>query len=367
MNKMKYSKIINIIREAKDGRMFILVDDENRENEGDLIIPASKTKPKTINFMAKYGRGLICLTLCQQQADKLNLSLMSPNNISRSQTAFTVSIDAKNGVTTGISARDRYITIKKAVQKKVSSRDFVSPGHVFPIVAKRGGVLVRAGHTEASVDISRLSNCGSSAVICEIMNDDGTMAKGKQLFNFAKKHKLKIGKIDDLISYRLNQEKLIKFKKSSHIKIGKQIYNIKIFENLLDNSENFALIKGNIKKNKNPRVRVISSNVIKNYLMGEKLPNSFANTISYFQNYKDCVLIFIRDTNLRSVSETLKNYQNRKYYKKGNDKLIKNYGIGAQIIKMLNIKKMILVTRSKKKVIGLDGYGIKITMQEIIK
>ena len=367
MNKMKYSKIINIIREAKNGRMFILVDDENRENEGDLIIPASKTKPKTINFMAKYGRGLICLTLCQQQADKLNLSLMSPNNISRSQTAFTVSIDAKNGVTTGISARDRYITIKKAVQKKVTSRDFVSPGHVFPIVAKRGGVLVRAGHTEASVDISKLSNCGSSAVICEIMNDDGTMAKGKQLFNFAKKHKLKIGKIDDLISYRLNQEKLIKFKKSSNIKIGNQIYNIKIFENLLDNSENFALIKGNIKKNKNPRVRVISSNVIKNYLMGEKLPNSFANTISYFKNYKDCVLIFIRDTNLRSVSETLKNYQNKKYYKKGNDKLIKNYGIGAQIIKMLNIKKMILVTRSKKRVIGLDGYGIKITKQEIIK
>ena len=367
MNKMKYSKIINIIREAKDGRMFILVDDENRENEGDLIIPASKTKPETINFMAKHGRGLICLTLCQKQADKLNLSLMSPDNISRSQTAFTVSIDAKNGVTTGISARDRYITIKKAVQKKVTSRDFVSPGHVFPIVAKRGGVLVRAGHTEASVDISKLSNCGSSAVICEIMNDDGTMAKGKQLFNFAKKHKLKIGKIDDLISYRLNQEKLIKFKKSSNIKIGNQIYNIKIFENLLDNSENFALIKGNIKKNKNPRVRVISSNVIKNYLMGEKLPNSFANTISYFKNYKDCVLIFIRDTNLRSVSETLKNYQNKKYYKKGNDKLIKNYGIGAQIIKMLNIKKMILVTRSKKRVIGLDGYGIKITKQEIIK
>ena len=318
MNKMKFSKIINIIREAKDGRMFILVDDENRENEGDLIIPASKTKPKTINFMAKYGRGLICLTLCQKQADKLNLSLMSPDNISRSQTAFTVSIDAKNGVTTGISARDRYITIKKAVQKKVSSRDFVSPGHVFPIVAKRGGVLVRAGHTEASVDISKLSNCGSSAVICEIMNDDGTMAKGKQLFNFAKKHKLKIGKIDDLISYRLNQEKLIKFKKSSNIKIGNQIYNIKIFENLLDNSENFALIKGNIKKNKNPRVRVISSNVIKNYLMGEKLPNSFANTISYFKNYKDCVLIFIRDTNLRSVSETLKNYQNQ-YLPKNQD------------------------------------------------
>jgi len=317
--------------------------------------------------MAKHGRGLICLTLCQKQADKLNLSLMSPNNISRSQTAFTVSIDAKSGVTTGISAHDRYITIKKAIQKKVSPKNFVSPGHVFPIVAKNGGVLVRAGHTEASVDISKLAKCGSSAVICEIMNDDGTMAKGKQLLNFAKKHNLKIGKIDDLISYRINIEKFTKLKKISNIKINDQIYTIKVFENLLDGSENFALIKGNLSKNKNPRVRVISSNIVKNYLMGEKLPNSFSKTISYFKNYKDCVLVFIRDTNLRSVSETLRAYKSRSFYKKGTNKLIKNYGIGAQIIKSLNIKRMILVTRSKKRVVGLDGYGIKIIKQEIIK
>ena len=362
----KYSKIINLIRDAKKGKMFILVDDENRENEGDLIIPASKINPKNINFMAKYGRGLICLTLCQKQADKLNLSLMSANNISRSQTAFTVSIDAKSGVTTGISAHDRSKTIKKAIGKKVTSKQFVSPGHVFPIVAKKGGVLVRAGHTEASVDISKLANCGSSAVICEIMNDNGSMAKGNQLFLFAKKHKLKIGKIDDLIAYRLNYENLIKLKKTSNIKIINQVYTIKIFENLLDGSENFALVKGDIIKNKNPRVRVISSNIVKNYLMGEKLPNSFNNTISYFKKYKDCVLIFIRDTNLKSVSETLKAYKSKNFYKKGQSKLIKNYGIGAQIIKFLNIKKMILVTRSKKKVIGLDGYGIKITNQEII-
>jgi len=292
---------------------------------------------------------------------------MSPNNISRSQTAFTVSIDAKSGITTGISAYDRYITIKKAIKKNVSPNSFVSPGHVFPIVAKNGGVLVRAGHTEASVDIAKLSKCGSSAVICEIMNDDGTMAKGKRLFNFAKKHKLKIGKIDDLIAYRLNSENFTKLKKNSSITINKQSYNIKIFENLLDGSENFALIKGDLKKSRNPRVRVISSNIVKNYLMGEKLPNLFNNTISYFKNYKDCVLIFIRDTNLRSVSETLRDYKNKKFYKSGANKLIKNYGIGAQIIKFLNIKKMILVTRSKKKVIGLDGYGIKITKQEIIK
>ena len=367
MKKMKYSKIIDLIDQAKKGKMFILVDDENRENEGDLIIPASKITPSSINFMAKYGRGLICLTLCQKQADKLNLSLMSPNNISRSPTAFTVSIDAKSGVTTGISAHDRYKTIKKAIQKNVSPKNFVSPGHVFPIVAKDGGVLVRAGHTEASVDISKFAKCGTSAVICEIMNDDGTMAKGLQLLNFAKRHKLKVGKIDDLIAYRLNKEKLIKFKKSSNIKIKDQNYNIKIFENLLDGSENFSLIKGNLKKNKNPRVRVISSNIVKNYLMGEKLPNSFSNTIDYFKNHKDCVLVFVRDTNLKSVSETLRGYKSKFFGKKGKDKLIKNYGIGAQIIKALNIKKMILITRSKKKVVGLDGYGIKITKQEIIK
>ena len=364
---MKYSKILDLINDARRGKMFILVDDENRENEGDLIIPASKVTASSINFMAKYGRGLICLTLCQKQADKLNLSLMSPNNISRSQTAFTVSIDAKKGVTTGISAHDRYKTIKKAIEKNVSPKNFVSPGHVFPIVAKNGGVLVRAGHTEASVDISKFANCGSSAVICEIMNDDGTMAKGAQLFHFAKKHKLIVGKIDDLISYRLNCEKFTKLKKTSNIKINNQTYVIKIFENILDHSENFALIKGNIKKNKNPRVRVISSNIVKNYLMGEKLPNSFNKTIAYFKKYKDCVLVFIRDTNLRSVSETLRAYKSKSFYKKGASKLIKNYGIGAQIIKFLKIKKMILVTRSKKRVVGLDGYGIKITKQEIIK
>ena len=364
---MKFSKISNIINDARRGKMFILVDDEQRENEGDLIVPANKITSGMINFMAKHGRGLICLTLCQKQADKLNLSLMSSQNISRSQTAFTISIDAKKGISTGISAYDRAKTIKIAIKKNVTSSEIVSPGHVFPIVSKNGGVLVRAGHTEASVDISKLSKSGPFAVICEIMNDDGTMAKGKELFDFAKKHKLKVGKIDDLISYRLNKEKLIRLKKTSIIKINKENYNIKIFENLLDGSENFALFKGNIKKNKNPRVRVISSNIVKNYLMGQKLPNSFNKTINYFKKHKDCALVFIRDTNLRSVSEVLKNYKNEDFYKKGSDKLIKNYGIGAQIIKLLGIKKMILVTRSKKKVVGLDGYGIKISNQEIIK
>ena len=367
MIKKKFSKIADILKDARRGKIFILVDDEGRENEGDLVIPASKVTAKSISFMAKHGRGLVCLALSQSQANKLNLSLMSPINRSRTQTAFTVSIDSRKGITTGISAHDRSLTIKTAIRKNASQKDIVSPGHIFPLISKSGGVLVRAGHTEASVDVSKLSKCGSAGVICEIMNDDGTMAKGQQLFNFTKRHKLKMGKIDDLIAYRLNREKLIKLKKTSVIKIKKQNYNIKIFENLLDGSENFALIKGNIKKNKNPRVRVISSNIVRNYLMGEKLPNSFNHTIEHFKNHKDCVLIFIRDSNLRSVSETLKGYKTRKFYSSGQDKLIKNYGIGAQIIKALYIKKMILVTRSKKKVIGLDGYGIKITKQEIIK
>ena len=367
MNNLRFSKINKIIQEAKRGKMFVLVDDEGRENEGDLIIAASKVSSKSINFMAKYGRGLICLALSNSQVSKLNLPLMSSSNNSMTQTAFTISIEAKKGVTTGISAHDRARTIKTAIRKNATSKDIVSPGHVFPIVSKNGGVLVRAGHTEASVDVSKLAKCGSSAVICEIMNNDGTMAKGKQLVKFTKRHKLRIGKIDDLIAYRLNKEKLIKLKKTSTIKIKKQNYDIKIFENLLDGSENFALIKGNLKKNKNPRVRVISSNIVKNYLMGEKLPNSFNLTIEHFKNHKDCVLIFIRDSNLKSVSETLKGYKSKKFYKSGQDKLIRNYGIGAQIIKALNIKNMILVTRSKKKVIGLEGYGIKITKQEIIK
>ena len=366
MKKNKFSSIQKIINDAKKGKMIILVDDEQRENEGDLIISGSKVNAKVINFMAKYGRGLICLALNSKQVKKLKLQLMSPTNQSRTTTAFTVSIDAAKNITTGISAQDRSRTIRAAIKKNVSQKDIVTPGHVFPLISKDGGVLVRAGHTEASVDISNLAKCGSSAVICEIMNENGSMAKGKQIFKFAKKHKLRVGKIDDLIAYRLSSEKLIKFKKSSTININKQTYIIKIFENLLDGSEHFALIKGNLNRNKNPRLRVISSNIVKNYLLGEKLPTSFNHTIKYFKNYKDCVLIFIRDTNLQSVSETLKNYNDRKFYKSGNDKLIKNYGIGAQIIRSLNIKKMILVTSSKKKVIGLDGYGIRITKQELI-
>ncbi|WP_415309296.1 3,4-dihydroxy-2-butanone-4-phosphate synthase [Candidatus Pelagibacter sp. Uisw_099_02] len=366
MKKNNYASIESIINTAKKGGMFILVDDEKRENEGDLIISTTDSNAKNINFMARFGRGLICLALDSIQAKKLNLSLMSPINQSRNKTAFTVSIEAKKGITTGISAKDRAKTIKVASKKSVNKKDIVSPGHIFPIIAKDGGVLVRAGHTEASVDISKLAKKNNSAVICEIMNEDGTMAKGQDLFNFAKKHNLKIGKIEDLIAYRLKKEKLIKLKKKSEIEVKKQKYIIRIYENLLDGSEHFALIKGNLKKGVVPRVRVISSNVVQNYLISQKLPNSFNKTLNYFKKFNNCVLVFIKDTNLRSVTQTLKDYKNKDFYKKGNDKLIRNYGIGAQIIKDLKIRNMILITKSPKKVIGLEGYDIKITKQEII-
>ena len=366
MLKNNYTSIEKIINIAKKGGMFILVDDEKRENEGDLIISTSDTNSNNINFMAKHGRGLICLAMDNVQAKKLNLSLMSPINQSRNKTAFTISIEAKKGITTGISARDRATTIKIASKKNVNKKDIVSPGHVFPIIAKDGGVLVRAGHTEASVDISKLAGKNNSAVICEIMNENGSMAKGQDLFDFAKKHNLKIGKIEDLIAYRLKKEKLIKLKKQSDIRFKNLKYKIRIYENLLDGSEHFALIKGNIKKGVTPRVRVISSNVVKNYLMNQQLPNSFNKTLNYFKKFSNCVLVFIKDTNLKSVTQTLKDYKNKEFYKKGNDKLIRNYGIGAQIIKDLKIKNMILITKSPKKVIGLEGYDIKIIKQEII-
>ena len=244
MPKKSFSQIKEILRDAKKGKMFILVDDGDRENEGDLVIPGSKCNFKMINFMAKHGRGLICLALTGKRIEELNLPLMPQHNTSRRKTAFTISIEAKKGISTGISAKDRSITIKTAIKSNVKKNEIISPGHIFPIISKEGGVLVRAGHTEASVDISKLAKKSPSAVICEIMNDKGVMAKGNELFKFSKKHNLKIGRIDDLIAYRLKIEKLIKFKKSEKIFIKNQEYRIKIFENLLDGSENFALIKG---------------------------------------------------------------------------------------------------------------------------
>ena len=353
MKKKGFSKIKEILNEAKRGKIFILVDDGDRENEGDLVIPASKCNSKNINFMAKHGRGLICLALTSKKVKKLNLPLMSSVNKSRTQTAFTVSIESKTGVTTGISAHDRAKTIKVAIKKNSNRSDIVSPGHVFPLVAKDGGVLERAGHTEASVDISKLAKLNPSAVICEVMNEDGTMARYKDLIIFAKKHRLKIAKIEDLISHRLKNEKLVKFISSKKIKIKKfGSFDLKTFRNKLDGSEHYAITKGKFTKSKASRVRVISTNVLNSFFNFNR--NIYKNSLRHLNKYNNFALILIKGTNPNPISSE-------------NNRILRYYGIGAQIIKELKIKKMILVSRSIKRVIALEGYGVKISKQEIMK
>jgi len=351
MPKNNFSKISSIIQDAKKGRMFILVDDKNRENEGDLIIPGSKCNSKSINFMAKHGRGLICLALTKKQVDILKLPLMSSINKSRMQTAFTVSIEAKKGITTGISAQDRAKTIKTAINPKVKRSEIVSPGHVFPLVSRNGGVLERAGHTEASVDISRLSKLNPSSVICEVMNEDGRMARLNDLFKFSKKHKIKLASIEDLISYRLKYEKLVArlTHKSSKIrKIGK--VSIYIYKNKLENNFNYVITKGKLNQKKSIPVRVLSNKIKnKNILIN----NNVKKSLKVMNKFKNFLLLIINNKN--NIS------------KENNINTLRYYGIGAQIIKDLNVKNMILVSRSKKKIIGLDGFGLKITKQIIIK
>ena len=353
MKKKQLSSIKEILKDAKKGKIFILVDDKNRENEGDLVVPASKCNSNKINFMAKHGRGLICLALTSQKVKKLNLQLMSSINKSRNQTAFTVSIESRKGITTGISAHDRAKTIKVAIKKNSTRRDIVSPGHVFPLVAKAGGVLERAGHTEASVDISKLAKLNPSAVICEVMNEDGTMARYKDLVLFAKRHKLKIAKIEDLISHRLKNERLIKVTGIKKINIKKYgNFDLKTFKNILDSSEHYAITKGRFNPNKPSRVRVISTNILNSFFNFKK--DILKNSLRYLSKFNNFALILVKGSNSNTSSSE-------------SNKILRYYGIGAQIIKELNIKKMILVSRFKKRIIALRGYGIKITKQEIIK
>ena len=351
MSNNKFSKISSIIQDAKKGKMFILVDDKNRENEGDLVIPGSKCNSKSINFMAKHGRGLICLALTKKQIDNLKLPLMSPNNKSRMQNAFTISIEANKGITTGISAQDRAKTIKTAINPKVRKNDIVSPGHVFPLVARNGGVLERAGHTEASVDISKLSNLNASSVICEVMNEDGRMARLNDLYKFSKKHKIKLASIEDLISYRLKYEKLIvKLTSKTTYFNDKTKITIYHYKNKLENNINFVITKGILNQKKSIAVRVISTKIKnRNILRDNKIKKSL-NMLSKFKNY---LLLVINNKN--------------KVSKDNNINTLRYYGIGAQIIKDLNVKNMILLSRSKKKIIGLDGFDLKIKKQIIIK
>ena len=346
----KFSKISSIIQDAKKGKMFILVDDKDRENEGDLVIPGSKCNSKIINFMAKHGRGLICLALTKKQIDNLKLPLMSSINKSRMQTAFTVSIEAKKGITTGISAQDRAKTIKTAININANRSDIVSPGHVFPLVARQGGVLERAGHTEASVDISRLSKLNPSSVICEVMNEDGRMARLNDLFKFSKKHKIKLASIEDIISYRLKNEKLI-----SKISIKNLFFNesnkiqIHYYKNKLENNINYAITKGKLNPNKLTPVRVLSAKIENKNILGN---NDIKKALILLSKYNSFLLLVINRTNITND----KNINTLRYY-----------GIGAQIIKDLNVKNMILISRRRKKIIGLEGFGLKIKKQIIVK
>ena len=350
MSKYKFSKISSIIQDAKKGKMFILVDDKNRENEGDLVIPGSKCNSAIINFMAKHGRGLICLALTKKQINNLKLPLMSPINKSRMQTAFTVSIEARKGITTGISAPDRAKTIKKAINPKVKKNDIVSPGHVFPLMAREGGVLERAGHTEASIDISKLSKLNPSSVICEVMNEDGRMARLNDLFKFSKKHKIKLASIEDIISHRLQYEKLILRASSKIISFNKfhkiQIYS---YKNKLDNNINFAITKGKLNPNKAIPVRVLSTQIKKNNITDNTEIKKSLNSLSKYKNF----LLLIINKN--------------KKLDNNNINTLRYYGIGAQIIKDLKVKNMILISRRRKKIIALEGFGLKIKKQIIIK
>ncbi len=358
--KKNFCSIEKLIKLAKKGKIFILVDDENRENEGDLVFLANKCTPKKINFMAKYGRGLICLALNKKQSDKLGLKLMSNSNGTRFSTAFTVSIEAKNGVTTGISAFDRSKTVSAAIKKTSTKKDIVTPGHIFPLVAKNGGVLIRAGHTEASVDIAKIASNSNGAVICEIMNEDGSMAKRDQLFKFAKKHKLQIAKIEDLISYRLKKETFIKLKKQTKIKFKNKVLARSIFFNSIDKQRHVSFSSLNLNPD-NCKVRVLSlktKDKNKNILNLTEVKKS----LNYLNNTKNFLLIIIQDF---MMNNNILKFINTK--KEAPSNLIRNYGVGAQIIKKMGLNNIILVTKSKKRIVGLDGFGIKIKKQEIFK
>ncbi len=356
MTQKFLATIPEIISDAKAGKMFILVDDENRENEGDLVIPAQMCDDKAVNFMAKFGRGLICLALLEKRTKELSLPLMSGNNLSRHGTAFTISVEAKEGITTGISALDRAKTIQTVINPKKGKNDLVSPGHIFPLQAQNGGVLVRAGHTEAAVDIAMLSGLNPSGVICEIMNEDGTMARMEDLKIFAQKHNLKIATIADLIEYRRHYDKLIERKEESEIDsktAGK--FKAIIYQSKINNVEHLALVKGEIKSDEPVLVRMHHLNIFSDVLDDKK--NDRTGILQKAMKIiadKNCgIIVIIRQTN-QSIIELI--YQSSNKTKPE----LRNYGIGAQILLDLGVKNMTLLTNSEKSVIGLEGYGLKI-------
>ncbi|MDG1020816.1 MAG: 3,4-dihydroxy-2-butanone-4-phosphate synthase [Emcibacteraceae bacterium] len=353
------SPIEDVLEDAKNGRMFILVDDEDRENEGDLIIPSQMATPDAINFMATHGRGLICLTMTAERSEELGLEMMSQNNRTRHHTAFTTSIEAAEGVTTGISAADRAHTVAVAIDPTKSKDDIVTPGHVFPIIARRGGVLVRAGHTEAAVDIARLAGLIPSGVICEIMNDDGTMARLPDLVEFAKKHNLKLATIADLIAYRRRNDNLVECIDETNVdsEFGGE-FKMRAYMAKDDGIQHFTLVKGDPTKAKKVLVRMHSFNIFED-LLGQKGPRTgqFKRAMVELGNEECGVMVFLRENRKTYITDEIAKKDQKAQKKSPN---IKNYGIGAQILLDLGVKDFVLLSDSEQNVVGIEGYGLNI-------
>ena len=345
------SRTEDILSDIRNGRMVILVDDEDRENEGDLIIPAQFVTPDHINFMATHGRGLICLAMDQDSINRLGLPPMAARNTEAFSTAFTVSIEAKDGVTTGISAPDRARTIQVAIDPQSTSEDIVMPGHIFPLAAKDGGTLVRTGHTEAAVDLARLCGLRPAGVICEIMKDDGEMARLPDLIAFAQHHGLKIGTIADLVSYRLSQENLIQKMNTEAVSIDNADYSCVTYTNTINGLQSIAVIKGQITPTHPTAVRVHALDVMKDVIGGQ---NPVQKAVKAMDKYENGVFLLMQS------SKTMR--------KEGNDAngALRNYGIGAQILKDIGVRDMILLTSSEKHVIGLHGFDLNIIKQETL-
>lgn len=346
------SPIEAIIDDARNGKMFILVDHEDRENEGDLVIPAQMCTPDAVNFMAKYGRGLICLTLPGSRIDALGLPLMASQNSSRHETAFTVSIEAREGVSTGISAHDRARTVAVAIDPGKTSADIATPGHVFPLRAREGGVLVRAGHTEAATDISRLAGLNPSGVICEIMNDDGTMARLPDLIAMAQLHGLKIGTISDLIAYRRRHDNLVKEVDAREVtSVHGGQWAMRVFQDVTHGVEHIALIMGDVSGDVSVLVRMHAMDALDDVL---GLDPTRAGTVPAAMKAIAAegrgVLVLLRDTH-------------EKMSQPGDPAphTLRNYGLGAQILSVLGLTKLVLLSNSGiPKVVGLEGYGLSI-------
>ncbi|HEX4366362.1 MAG TPA: 3,4-dihydroxy-2-butanone-4-phosphate synthase [Rhodopila sp.] len=352
-----------LIEEARNGRMFILVDDEDRENEGDLVVPAQFATPDAINFMARHARGLICLALTQHRVEKLGLPLMSQQNGSRHQTAFTVSIEAREGVTTGISAADRAKTVAVAINPDTTRDDIATPGHVFPLLAREGGTLVRAGHTEASVDIARKAGLNPAAVICEIMNEDGTMARLPDLVTFAQHHNLKLGTIADLIAHRRLTERLVrKVEEGEYTHAAGGDWRVIVYANTVEYQEHLVLIKGDVSGPEPVMVRMHAVDLLDD-MTGSPHWIAVHNAMHMISNAGRGAVVMIREHRPTALAERVRTLAGGG---RRPQRELRDYGIGAQILLDLGVKNMILLTNSRRTVIGLEGYGLNIVEQRPI-